>query len=158
MPVCSLLRIRTCEQAFWGTLTVGQEKEEELATTSLQFKFHLQFPVAPRLLTEFSDFSKSVQSGNDGMKPKQTLKNHAKGNDVITNIISASQHFNNFFNTDIQIPEVDVAPLPPAPLAELPGERAHGLNKVAMGKGRGGGSYAFLSLQMSTDTGLEIMS
>ena len=90
------------------------------------------------------------------MKPKQTLKNHAKGNDVITNIISASQHFNNFFNTDIQIPEVDVAPLPPAPLAELPGERAHGLYKVAMG--RGGGSYAFLSLQMSTDTGLEIMS
>ena len=26
-----------CEQALWGTLAVGQEKEGELATTSLEF-------------------------------------------------------------------------------------------------------------------------
>ena len=33
-----------CEQAFPGTLVAGQEREGELATTSLEFEFHLQFP------------------------------------------------------------------------------------------------------------------
>ena len=28
-----------CEQALWGTLAVGQEKEGELATTSLEFEY-----------------------------------------------------------------------------------------------------------------------
>ena len=37
---------------------------------------------------------------------KQTLKTHAKGNDVITNVISANQPFAlTFFDADIQIPE-----------------------------------------------------
>ena len=45
MPVCSFIpRIRAWEQALWGTLAAGQEKEGEHATTSLEFKFHLQFP------------------------------------------------------------------------------------------------------------------
>ena len=40
-----------CEQALWGALAVGREKEGELATPSLEYEFHLQFPVAPRLLS-----------------------------------------------------------------------------------------------------------
>ena len=32
-----------CEQALRGALAVGWEKEGELATTSLEFEFHLQF-------------------------------------------------------------------------------------------------------------------
>ena len=33
-----------CEQALRGALAARREKEGELATTSLKFKFHLQFP------------------------------------------------------------------------------------------------------------------
>ena len=44
VPVCSLHRIKACEQALWGTLAVGQKKEGELAAMSLEFEFHLQFP------------------------------------------------------------------------------------------------------------------
>ena len=33
------------EQAVRGALAAGREKEGELATTSLKFDFHLQFPV-----------------------------------------------------------------------------------------------------------------
>ena len=33
-----------CEQAPQGTLVAGQEKEGELATSSLEFEFHFQFP------------------------------------------------------------------------------------------------------------------
>ena len=33
-----------CEQALWGALTAGQEKEGELTTTSLEYEFYLQFP------------------------------------------------------------------------------------------------------------------
>ena len=33
-----------CEQALPGALAAGREKEGELAPTSLEFEFHLQFP------------------------------------------------------------------------------------------------------------------
>ena len=54
----------TCEQALWGTLVSGQEKGRELATTSLEFVLHLQFPCGSSL-TELSDFCESVQSRNE---------------------------------------------------------------------------------------------
>ena len=42
------------EQAVRGALAAGREKEGELATTSLEFEFHLQFPCdSPS--TELSD-------------------------------------------------------------------------------------------------------
>ena len=62
-----------CEQALWGALAVGQEKEGELATTSLEFEFCLQFPCGLPS-TELSDFRQSGQSGNK-RNCKQTLKN-----------------------------------------------------------------------------------
>ena len=41
-----------CEQALWGTLAAGREKEVEPATLSLEFEFHLQyFPGPPRRLS-----------------------------------------------------------------------------------------------------------
>ena len=33
-----------CEQALWGALAAGREKEGELAITSLEFEFQLHFP------------------------------------------------------------------------------------------------------------------
>jgi len=45
-----------CQQALRGALKARWEKEGELATTSLEFEFHLQFPCGS-LSTELSDFS-----------------------------------------------------------------------------------------------------
>ena len=56
-----------CKQALWGALAAGWEKEGELATTSLEFEFHLQFPMAPRQL--------SCQISANQCDCKQTLKN-----------------------------------------------------------------------------------
>ena len=62
-----------CEQALRGALGAGWEKEGELATTSLEFEFRLQFPCG-FLSTELSDFCQSARSG-DKCECKQTLKN-----------------------------------------------------------------------------------
>ena len=52
-----------------GALAAGREKEGELAATSLEFEFRLQFPCG-----FLSDFRQSARSGNE-RKCKQTLKN-----------------------------------------------------------------------------------
>ena len=71
-----LFKIQYSEQAILeGALAAGQEKEGELATTSLQFQFHLQYPCGSPSI-ELSDFCQSAQSGNDcKCTCKQTLKN-----------------------------------------------------------------------------------
>ena len=66
-----------CEQALCGALVVRQEKEGELATTSLEFEFHLQFSCGS-LSTELSDFCQSAPRGNE-QECKQTLKNLCQG-------------------------------------------------------------------------------
>ena len=81
-----------CEQALWGALAAGWEKEGELRTTSLEFAFHLQFPCGSPS-PELSDFGQSAWSGNEREHKKKHWKTCAKGNDVITNLISANQHF-----------------------------------------------------------------
>ena len=84
-----------CEQVLWGALTAGRDKKGELATTSLEFEFRLQFPCGSPS-TELSDFRQSTRSGNK-CECKQTLKTRAQGKDVITNVISANQHFASTF-------------------------------------------------------------
>ena len=45
----------SCKQALQGSLAAGWEKERDLATLSLEFEFHLQFPCdSPS--TELADF------------------------------------------------------------------------------------------------------
>ena len=55
----------------------GREKEGELATSSLEFEFHLHF-LCGSLSTELSDFRQSARSGNEN-KCKQILKNTFQG-------------------------------------------------------------------------------
>ena len=57
---------------------------------SLEFEFHLQFPWGSPS-TELSDFRQSARYGN-GREYKKNKKKRAKGNDVITYVISANQH------------------------------------------------------------------
>ena len=59
---------------------------------SQEFEIHLQFPCSSPL-TELSDFRQSAQSGNEH-ECKQTW---AKGNVVITNVVSTNQHFTSAF-------------------------------------------------------------
>ena len=59
---------------------------------SQEFEIHLQFPCGSPS-TELSDFRQSAQSGNE-RECKQTW---AKGSGIITNVISANQHFASAF-------------------------------------------------------------
>ena len=65
-----------CEQAFRGDLAVGRKKEGDLATTSLEFEFHLQYPCGSPS-TELSDLQ-SARSKNE-RDCKQTLRNTSQG-------------------------------------------------------------------------------
>ena len=79
-----------CEQALRGR--AGREKEGELANTSLEFEFHLQFPCGSPS-TELSHFHQSRRSRNEcKINVNEHWKTHAKGNDVVT-VISTNQHF-----------------------------------------------------------------
>ena len=81
-----------CEQA----LLAGRENEGELiATTSLEFEFHPQFPCGSPS-TELSDFCQSAQSGNEH-ECKQTLKNMP----LLCHVISANQYFTLTFSVQI---------------------------------------------------------
>ena len=62
-----------CEQGVRDALVAGREKEGELATTSLEFEFHLHF-LCGSPSTVLSDFRQSARSGNE-RECKQTLKN-----------------------------------------------------------------------------------
>ena len=66
-----------CGQALQGALAAGREKEAELAITSLEFEFHLQF-AGGFSSTELSDFRQSARSGNEH-ECKQTLKGTCQG-------------------------------------------------------------------------------
>ena len=90
----------TCEEALQGVWERGWEKEGELATTSVEFEFHLQFPCGSPS-TELSDFPQSALSGNE-RECKQTKKTRAKGNDVISYVISANEHFASTFSMQIK--------------------------------------------------------
>ena len=63
-----------CEKALRGALAAGQEKEGELATTSLEFEFRLQFPCGSQS-TVLSDFRQLGRGGNE-CEGKQTLTRH----------------------------------------------------------------------------------
>ena len=87
-----------CEQALRGR--AGREKEGELANTSLEFEFHLQFPCGSPL-TELSHFHQSRRSRNEcKINVNKHWKTHAKGNDVVT-VISTNQHFALTFSIQV---------------------------------------------------------
>ena len=66
-----------CEQALWGALATRREKQEEIATTSVEFKLRLQFPYDfPS--TELSDFAQSARSGNEREYRKTLKKRESK--------------------------------------------------------------------------------
>ena len=85
-----------CEQTLRALWRLAG-KEGELATTSLEFEFYFQFACGSPS-TELSDFRQSARSGNE-RDCKQTLKTRAKGNGVITNVISANQHFASTYSS-----------------------------------------------------------
>ena len=118
--------ISACEQVLWGAFL---EKEGELATTSLQFKFNLQFPCGSPS-TELSDFRQSARSGNEH-KCKQTLENTWKHvSRVMTSKLMSSPPI-SISHRHLNSRDV-VALFPfPALLSERPGELAWRLKVVS---------------------------
>ena len=115
-----------------GTLAVEQEKEGELATTSLEFEFHFQFPYGSPT-TELT-----VRFPPNSTKRKQlqvytNIKSQCQGysNNVVTNVISANQHFTSTFSKQIlkfQRHSCKLLLPLPAPPPGRPGELARRLS------------------------------
>ena len=82
-----------------GVLAAGRVKEEKLATTSLEFEFHLKFPCGSSS-TELSYFHSLVQSGKEHNVNKH-WKTRAKSNDIITIVISTNQHITPTFSMQV---------------------------------------------------------
>ena len=84
-----------------GTKAAGPEMEEELATTSLESILNStsNSPVVPRRLScqIFDNQHEAETSAN----VNKHWKTRAKGNVVITNVISANQHFASTFSMQI---------------------------------------------------------
>ena len=76
-------RFRTV-QVYWG-----KGRRINYATMSLEFEFHLKFPVAPCQLNCLISTSRA--------NVNKHWKTRAKGNDVIANVISPNQHFASTF-------------------------------------------------------------
>ena len=66
-----------CEQALWGALAVGWEKEGELTTTSLEFHSTSNSPVAPPRLS--CQISANQHEAETSVNLKKTLKNMCQG-------------------------------------------------------------------------------
>ena len=66
-----------CEQALWGALAAGWEKEGELTTTSLEFHSTSNSPVAPPRLS--CQISANQHEAETSTNVKKTLKNMCKG-------------------------------------------------------------------------------
>ena len=121
-----------CEQVLRGALAAGREKEGELPTKFLEFESYLQFPCGSSS-TELSDFRQSARSGNERECKKKHWKTCAKGNDIITNVISANQHFASTFSMQkfkFQRRSCKLSFPFPAPPQERPGEVAPRLMEV----------------------------
>ena len=90
-PVTWLLgRVLACDQATQSALAAGREREGELATTSLEFEFHLYIPCGSPS-TELSDCRQSARSGTS-TNVNNHWKIHTKDNDIISNVISANHY------------------------------------------------------------------
>ena len=81
-----------------GKKGAGWEMEEELATTSLELILNSSSVVPRRLSCQFSDNQNEAEiSANINTN----WKTRSKGNAVITNAISANQHFASTFSMQI---------------------------------------------------------
>ena len=88
-------RNRTRFQASYGNSDSANWPGYE----ALEFECRLQFPCGSPS-TELSDFRQSAWSGNE-RECRQTLTNKCQEHDVITNVISANQHFAPTFSKQI---------------------------------------------------------
>ena len=122
------LFIIACEQALRGVLAAWWEKEVELATSSLEFEFRVQFPCGS-LSTELSDFRQAARSGNE-REYKPTLIDTCQGKwRHYYRHLRQSAFRIDFFSADIEIPETELQAIVPfpAPPPERPGELARKL-------------------------------
>ena len=94
-----------CKQALWGALAKGQEKEGDLTASQLclwDLNSTSNSPVAPRRLScQISANQREAETSKNQTNIEKRVKARTKGNDVITNVISANQHFASTFSMQI---------------------------------------------------------
>ena len=82
----------------------GGKTKESLQLCLWNLNSTFKSPVAPRRLS--CQISANQREAETSANVTKHWKTRAKGNDVITNVISANQHSGiDFFDIDIQIPE-----------------------------------------------------
>ena len=86
------------EQALRGALAAGGENEESLQLRSWNLNSTSNPPVAPRRLVQISANQREAETSANVNKHWKT---RGKGNDVITNVISANRHFASTFSMQI---------------------------------------------------------
>ena len=128
--ISTALKLVACEQTLRGALAAGREKERELATLQVRLRnlnSTSNSPVAPRRLS--CHISANPREAETSANVNKGWKTCAKSNDVITNVISANQHFASTFRCRYSNSREAVqALLPfPAPPPERPGELARRL-------------------------------
>ena len=96
-PSCSKADQRlACQQALRGALAAGKEKEGDCCNyvSSLEFEFHLQFPGGS------PSTKMSLLPPISAKRKRARMKTNIE-NDVITDVISANQHFALTFSMEI---------------------------------------------------------
>ena len=97
--VCTRSFHLACEQAFWGALAAGQEKERSLQLRLWNLNSTSNSPVAPHWLScQINANQREAETSTNVNKHRKTC---AKGNEVITMtfVISTNQHFATTFLT-----------------------------------------------------------
>ena len=74
-------------------------REESLQLRPWNFELHLQFSVTPRRLS--CQISANQREAETSAGVNKHWKTRAEGDDVITNVISANQHFASTFSMQI---------------------------------------------------------
>ena len=120
-PCILFLACKQLSRALWWR---GGRRKESLQLCLWNLNSTSNSPVTPRRLR--CQISANQREGETSANVNKHWKTRAKGHDVITDIVSANQHFASFFDADIQIPETPLQALLPflAPPPERPRELA----------------------------------
>ena len=79
----------------WGALAAGRKSKESLQLHLWNLNSTSSFPVAPNQLS--CQISANEHEAVKSTHVNKHCKKHAKGNDIITNVISANKHFASTF-------------------------------------------------------------
>ena len=91
----SFMQYDSPRASCWGALAAGRKSKESLQLHLWNLNSTSSFPVAPHQLS--CQISANEHEAVKSTHVNKHCKKHAKGNDIITNVISANKHFASTF-------------------------------------------------------------